>query len=1122
MRVTDFHGRDQLTAQAADAGKYFATAAITSATASTNGTVSFDFSVTYNNAPVLGLAKTTSVTANIAKLVPPATNESFTRWVPYIWRTETVVGSTFPKPAGTQADQAYRESNGTLSDHGDGTYTYTFATNIANITMPVATTAITYERNRKHRISLMMGGHSGYTATATYDFVPDGSQDTTTREILTTDSCRSCHGPFFAAHGGDRLTVENCVTCHAPGSSDAQSGNTLDFKVMIHKIHAGGELDSIPGPDGILWDDPSTTKDESADNGFYGIYGYQDQLAQWWDLGFPAIIRNCTKCHNGNGADVNNWKTNPSRAACGSCHDLVNFATGANHGNSTLSNIVVTDDNQCAQNCHRPDGGGFTFSAVTAHDWTTQDPRNVSEFKAALTIANVPNRGYFVAGEAPVVQLVLTDAMTNQVIDHTTMVADDAVTAVPPGDGPEGCIPNSAGTDCTVARDGKFTSAKIFVHGPRSGRNPVLSTLARVVVKSTSPGPYNLSDPAFKSALALKIDAGMDIFGTDSSGGDVIYAGSITVPVYVAGASGEVGTFADTTHFVDANQNLLGNNRTWRDHQYAGYTLTFTDNTVTGKPTQVVHVVDNVGATVTLDAPLTVVSLPTTHTVTYAMTGGLAGAYVGQASGGTSTTLVDASQAGMPLQWAANQWKGFTLKILGGTGAGQSARVIASDATSLTLDTSTPLTTAPDATSIYIVQPIANLAAATAAEVVTWLNANAAFAARARAYLDASAISSTTLANLAVGGTSFSVKAGDGVMFPASGTVTLDRIIGDGNGPEETLAYTRAGDVFTITTTGGATKAHAAKAGVYVSVASTVAIRSKNLGRLYAMQVLSTSVNVHSALFPAEAVWAYPVHVIGSNAPGATDTKGTASTVGNNIAKQTDPSKNDSKVAWQTGMLTYTLDPVDDLAPGTYVADIELVDRGTIDSNVNYKTPTVARVAFQVKTAVEEKAPANNCGSCHTDPTDTKGFVVDYPRHHKLLNNTAVDLCGNCHDYQPQNATGDWSGPVPIARRVHAVHNGSHLAHPNTTVGHADTEPGRNWDINFPQDVRNCEACHTATAPSGTTSTSGSWKTKAARIPCSGCHDTDAAKAHFKSMTFDPTPADPYSGDEAEACQTCH
>ena len=51
-------------------------------------------------------------------------------------------------------------------------------------------------------------------------------------------------------------------------------------------------------------------------------------------------------------------------------------------------------------------------------------------------------------------------------------------------------------------------------------------------------------------------------------------------------------------------------------------------------------------------------------------------------------------------------------------------------------------------------------------------------------------------------------------------------------------------------------------------------------------------------------------------------------------------------------------DPVDDLAPGTYVADIELVDRGTIDANVNYKTPTVARVTFQVKTATEEKAPA--------------------------------------------------------------------------------------------------------------------------------------------------------------------
>jgi len=37
-----------------------------------------------------------------------------------------------------------------------------------------------------------------------------------------------------------------------------------------------------------------------------------------------------------------------------------------------------------------------------------------------------------------------------------------------------------------------------------------------------------------------------------------------------------------------------------------------------------------------------------------------------------------------------------------------------------------------------------------------------------------------------------------------------------------------------------------------------------------------------------------------------------------------------------------------------------------------------------------------------------------------------------------------------------------------------------------------------------------------------GCHDADAAVAHMRLQTYDPTPTDPWSGDEQESCQTCH
>ena len=118
----------------------------------------------------------------------------------------------------------------------------------------------------------------------------------------------------------------------------------------------------------------------------------------------------------------------------------------------------------------------------------------------------------------------------------------------------------------------------------------------------------------------------------------------------------------------------------------------------------------------------------------------------------------------------------------------------------------------------------------------------------------------------------------------------------------------------------------------------------------------------------------------------------------------------------------------------------------------------------------------------------------------------------------PGSHAGYYPGARPIAKRVHAVHVGSSLQYPLRTVDYANGDPttGRNWDITFPQDVRNCQACHVDG------DTSGTWASEPSRLPCSGCHDSDAAMTHMKLNTDDPTPADPWSGDENEACKTCH
>ena len=126
------------------------------------------------------------------------------------------------------------------------------------------------------------------------------------------------------------------------------------------------------------------------------------------------------------------------------------------------------------------------------------------------------------------------------------------------------------------------------------------------------------------------------------------------------------------------------------------------------------------------------------------------------------------------------------------------------------------------------------------------------------------------------------------------------------------------------------------------------------------------------------------------------------------------------------------------------------------------------------------------------------------------------DLCKNCHDYSHQ-MTGktNWTnsqwgfGVSPIVRRVHGAHYGKYLHKGNENGG------GGLSEIIFPQDVRNCTKCHSD--PKNVT-----WNTKPSRLACLACHDATDMTTHASLMTYDPTPADPWNGDEVETCGICH
>ncbi len=834
IQVNNLHGNAFLmsTGEFATAAKVFVDATITSVTADAAGVVTVNFRVQNRDTAHTPVTTLATVSATIVKLVPGATANEPSNWVPYIWTTETATAGAWPAPAGTTALQGNRETTGTLTNNRDGTYTYVLATNLA--TAMRGTTAVGYERNRTHRVAIMFGGHAGPTANAWLDFVPDGSAVTVTRNLIATSTCQSCHGVNqFHGHGGDRLSVEVCVTCHTEGATDAQSGNSLSMRNMIHKIHAGAELASIAGADGIVYDNPATVPNEAADNADYSIWGYRTTRLNWRDVEFPAVLSNCTKCHEGTGAQVNNWRDRPSRSACGSCHDTTSFAAGT----TTHAGGEQADDSSCG-GCH-PATGNVTaarFPVTAVHDWML-DPRNDGEFDVALTISNPANGTHFVRGESPVVTMVLHDHATGALLDHTTIAEDPAAEACP--------APYSAAT--CIARDGLFRDAGFFVSGPRALRVPVLTTAARSQVFSSGTGPWDIS--AAGASLVVQFDRGMDTHASDVSGGDLLRAGNVTVTV----ASAAAGTFP------------------------------------------------------------------------------------------------------------------------------------------------TP-------------------AAATTDQIVTWLNGNAAFRARGIAWNDS----------------------------------------------------------------------------------GRVGVRSRNLGTVFGIQLQASA--VATAVFAGDLT----VHV-----PGGYYAK-------NDLRSRTVPANNDPRVTRTAGSITYQLDPVDDLEPGTYVVFAEFADRGSTNAT-SYWAPSIARTNFQVGTATTQLPPAANCNSCHQSSSG-RGLTMSLTSVHRVpFETNAIDWCGSCHDYQPQTATGaTWAGAVPISRRVHGIHAAdAWLNYPNATIGHADTVPGRNWRLPFPQDIRNCESCH----PAGTTS--GTW-TQANRIACGGCHDSDAATAHLRAMTFDPTPADPFSGDEAQSCRACH
>jgi OmcA/MtrC family decaheme c-type cytochrome len=342
---------------------------ITSAAVAQDGTISAVFSLTDpQGAPLdrTGVSTPGAVSLNfIAAHIPQGQQQ----YVDYLTRTATGAVS------GT-VTQAAAESNGVFAASGEG-YRYTFATK-APAGFSTATTHTIGIYGSRDLTEFDLG--TDY-ASATFNFVPNGSAVTVTHDVVRTQSCNRCHDQL-SAHGGSRRGVEMCVLCHTPQTTDPDTGNTLDLPVMVHKIHMGSQLPSVEAGKP------------------YQIIGNQGSVNDWSNVVLPSDPRRCEVCHqqDSGAAQAASYLTKPTRVACGACHDDVNFATGANHAGGPQ-----VSDNQCST-CHIPQGElEFDASIKGAHTVPEDSP---SLKGLVLGIVRVDNG---TAGRQPTVTFTVKD-----------------------------------------------------------------------------------------------------------------------------------------------------------------------------------------------------------------------------------------------------------------------------------------------------------------------------------------------------------------------------------------------------------------------------------------------------------------------------------------------------------------------------------------------------------------------------------------------------------------------------------------------------------------------------------------------------------------------------------------
>ena len=353
-------------------------------------------------------------------------------------------------------DQMYLTDVATKSvRNADGSYTYTFADGLATFGTPlwnttkftdgVQTGALT---NGTYTIAVSASKDYWIAGVAARDVggvtkdIQYGNTTATSREVVTTANCAGCHDRV-EGHGGFFNNLTTCLTCHTAGSEDSDStavGDatpvTIEFGVMLHKVHNGLHLPSVQGVTtdaggARVYGTGTPYKVGATDFSAIAFPMFPNfNIAMPKDTGYSALVAAnktkednirkgvtaCGACHgdpDGAGplpapAQGDRAYTAAGKRTCGSCHDDLDYAKPYVANGQTMA--ADLPESLCST-CH-PSTGGSKIGTRNAHLHPAIDPAVNPEVSVAITGMSGGSgaNGKFLSGDSPTVTFSVKDA----------------------------------------------------------------------------------------------------------------------------------------------------------------------------------------------------------------------------------------------------------------------------------------------------------------------------------------------------------------------------------------------------------------------------------------------------------------------------------------------------------------------------------------------------------------------------------------------------------------------------------------------------------------------------------------------------------------------------------------